>query len=182
MLRLINPCLRAGFLLLMLLTIYSCTKEGLPGPQGPDGPAGEDGSGSGGVSSRIICYEFYSSDFSWEQTGTVSFHKRYGLKYAPVTDGTFAFQLPDSVSRYIEEGAVQVFVHGLTDDFPFTQLGVMPPNFYAFEGYSYTAQKVGQAYQFKIIAFDIPNPNLYVPDIIRFVVIPKTTYEDLIGN
>jgi hypothetical protein len=165
---------------LLLLMLAACTKEGLPGPEGEPGPAGEDATGGGGGGSRnvVISYTTPSNAvFTWEKvTGTM-----YKLKYTLPSHSGNTFTLPDSVTKYIDEGALLVYAAEKSYDGEqsWYQLQAETPLFYTVSTFAYTIEKVtGTGYRFTVISTEEPHIDY---DRIRFVIAPKTTSQTF-GN
>jgi hypothetical protein len=169
---LFNKYIAIGSVLLLLFV--SCTKEGLPGPEGEQGLPGPDGIGGGGSggggNTYILTYEMpYGTKFTWEPTTGGN----YRLKYAVASHSGNNITLPDSVTKYIDEGALLIYTDKAEDaDDTWQQIPFVPAEFYAIAGYSYTIEKVaGAGYRFSFLAAGQPRSTFTQ---LRFVIIPKT--------
>jgi hypothetical protein len=160
---------------LLLLLVVSCTKEGLIGPEGEQGPAGPNGvnnGGGGGSGAGIRVLTYYtppSATLAWEATTGGN----YRLKYTVATRSGYNFTLPDSVTKYINEGALLIYAdRGEEGSHNWQQLMVVPAEFYAIAEYTYTIERIaGTGYRFSFVTLGIPHQN-YTQ--LKFVVVPKT--------
>jgi hypothetical protein len=161
---------------LLLFAALSCTKEGLPGPEGEPGPPGENGSGSApGALNQVISYSTPAGTiFSWE-AGTGGLYK---LKYTTPSRSGYAITLPDSVTRYIDEGMLLVYADlgSGPAGYNWIPLQAEPIIFYGHATYTYTIERItGTGYRFSFIATGEPHIDYRQ---LRFVVIPKTSTEE----
>lgn len=158
---------------LLLSMLVSCTKEGLPGPEGEEGPPGEDASGGGGGGGRNVVISYTTpanAVFSWEKTtGTA-----YRLKYTLPSHSGNTFTLPDSVTKYIDEGALLVYAGtaSYNNEIAWIQLQAEPVIFYGATTFGYTIEKIaGTGYRFTFVTTQDPHID-YLR--LRFVIVPKT--------
>jgi hypothetical protein len=147
--------------------------EGLVGPegeQGPAGPDGTDGGGGGGASAYILSYNTPAGTaFAWEATTGGN----YRLKYSVATRSGYTISLPDSVTKYIDEGALVIYADkGEDGDHIWQEVDHTPIEFYAIMSYQYTIEKVaGAGYRFSFLSIGQPRSKF---SQLRFVIIPKT--------
>jgi hypothetical protein len=162
----------------LLFILFSCTKEGLPGPEGEQGPPGEDATGGGpGGATRIISYYTPAgTTFAWEvvTTGTSR------LKFTTATHSGYTFTLPDSVTKYIDEGALLIYAdRGNGTMHLWQQLQAVHAGFYDIADQAYTIERIaGTGYRLTFLT--IGKPSLKYQQL-RFVVIPNTS-SDAFGN
>jgi hypothetical protein len=158
---------------LLLFVFISCTKEGLPGPEGEQGPAGEDATGGGasGAATKVISYNTPPGTvLTWEaMTGG-----KFRLKFTAATHSGYSFTLPDSVTKYIDEGSLLVYAEqGDNNRAGWFELPLVPAEFYDISQRAYTLERIaGTGYR---LSFFVYGPHAEELDRLRFVVIPKTS-------
>jgi hypothetical protein len=158
---------------LLLFILISCTKEGLPGPEGEQGPAGEDATGGGGsgAATKVISYNTPPGTvFNWEATTG----EKFRLKFTAPTHSGYSFTLPDSVTKYIDEGSLLVYANtnGSETD-SWIEFPLVPAEFYDLSQRAYTLERIaGTGYR---LSFFIYGSHTEALDGLRFVVIPKTS-------
>lgn len=174
------------FVLISCCFLFSCSKEGLPGPQGPEGPegpAGEPGTGGGGTATNIISVITPAqATFTWEQLSRSATNIVYGLKWkSGATEGT-SIRLPDSLTTHIDNGALLIYAFSSEDwmdDFAMVQLTYAPAEFYDLSGYIYQLEKIAGRYVITIMAdmedWGSTNPRLPRKfNSLKFLIIPQT--------
>lgn len=174
------------FVLISCCCLFSCTKEGLPGPQGPEGPegpAGEPGTGGGGTATNIISVITpAAATFTWEQLSRSAVNIVYRLKWkSGATEGT-TFRLPDSLTTYIDNGALLVYAshvyNGVEKGINF-QLAYAPAEFYPLSTYIYQLEKIAGRYVVTVLA-DMEDEGYTNPrqprefSSLKFLIIPQT--------
>lgn len=180
-----NNTFRCFILFSFLLVTGSCRKEGLPGPKGPQGPPGRNGTGGGGGNTRVITYEYQSKTFAWEETGQIGDSRRFRLAYSTPSHVGYTFTLPDSVTRYIEEGSLLIYMlkQDTNEEMTWSPVSHMPVEFTSQSYFYYTKEKTSSgAYRFTMQSEGMYRPDLYDPVALRFVVIPKTASGELLIN
>lgn len=166
--------------------LFSCSKEGLPGPQGPEGPegpAGGPGTGGGGTATNIISVITpAAATFTWEQISRSATNIVYRLKWkSGATEGT-TFRLPDSLTTHIDNGALLIYAHngdGDHEDGKRFQLAYAPAEFYNLSTYIYQLEKIAGRYVITVMAdmedWNSTNPQLPMRfDDLKFIIIPRT--------
>lgn len=156
----------------LLLIIASCSKEGMPGPQGEPGLPGQDavGGGSGGGSTTLI--SFNTSDeigLEWEPITD----RKYRLKFITPTHSGYSFTLPDSVTRYIDEGSLLVYARQADDFRAWYEMPEVAAEFYEISDRAYSLERIaGTGYRVSIFVY---GPHVERIETLRFIVIPKTS-------
>jgi hypothetical protein len=165
--------------------LFSCSKEGLPGPQGPEGPegpAGEPGTGGGGTATNIISVITpVTATFTWEQTSRSATNIVYRLKWkSGATEGT-TFRLPDSLTARIDNGALLIYAWNNQGDYEGKrfQLAYAPAEFYPLATYIYQLEKIAGRYVITVLAdmqdYGSTNPRLpMLFHSLKFLIIPQT--------
>ena len=177
-----------------MLFFFSCTKEGLPGPQGPEGAAGEPGiaqgggGGTGGDSPiRVITFFTPSTaSFSWEPTSTTNANNYFRLIWKNATNSNYRFLLPDSLTSMINEGALLVYARIYNRGnsvYLWRQLSFTPADFYDVRTYSYSLELINNRYSITMLADMVKQDPAQVEQpetctALKFVIIPKTESED----
>lgn len=171
-------------ILLSSCCLYACTKEGLPGPlgpAGPQGPPGEPGTGGGGATNIISVMTPDNSTFSWEQMARIGNNVTYRLKWKIGDKEGNTFRLPDSLTTYIDNGAL--LVYGI--DYPDmsiprqVQLSMVPADFHALSAFTYQLEKIAGRYVITIISDMMDDgPGSESPrnpfKWLKFIIIPQT--------
>jgi hypothetical protein len=156
----------------LLFVLFSCTKEGLPGPEGEQGPPGDNATGGGaGGSTKILSYHTPpGTTFAWELTAGGNSR----LKYTTPTHAGYTFTLPDSVTKYIDEGGLLVYAdQGNAQKHSWQQLQATPAHFYAIADQTYAIERIaGTGYRFTFLTIGTPSVKY---SQLRFIVIPKTS-------
>ncbi len=165
--------------------LFSCSKEGLPGPQGPvgpEGPEGAPGTGGGGTATNIISVITpAAASFTWEQTSRSATNIVYRLKWkSGATEGT-TFRLPDSLTTRIDNGALLIYAWSNLGDYEGKrfQLAYAPAEFYPLSTYIYQLEKIAGRYVITVLAdmedWGSTNPRLpMLFHSLRFLIIPQT--------
>ncbi|MBO9564553.1 MAG: hypothetical protein J7621_17365 [Niastella sp.] len=174
------------FVLISCSFLFSCTKEGLPGPQGPEGPEGEAGAlgaGGGGTATNIISVMTPNQViFSWERISRYTDNAVYRLKWkVGATEGT-TFRLPDSLTARIDNGALLVYVieDGSDElrDNRILQLAYAPAEFYPLSTYIYQLEKIAGRYVITVLAdmqdYGTPYKTPMKFAALKFLIIPQT--------
>lgn len=158
---------------MLLFVSISCTKEGLPGPEGEQGPPGEHATGGGGsgAATNVISYHTPPGTvLTWEATTGGKFR----LKFTAPTHSGYIFTLPDSVTKYIDEGSLLVYAEqGDNNRGVWFELPLVPAEFYSISQRAYTLERIaGTGYRLSFFIYGEHTEDL---NRLRFVVIPKTS-------
>jgi hypothetical protein len=166
--------------------LFSCSKEGLPGPQGPEGPegpAGEPGTGGGGTATNIISVMTPTqATFSWERISRYTENAVYRLKWKVGTTEGNTFRLPDSLTAHIENGALLIYaIEDGSDELRenrMFQLAYAAAEFWPLATHLYQLEKVAGRYVITVLAdmqdYGTPYRTPIKFTTLKFLIIPQT--------